>query len=251
MRTGIVITTILLGIAAAPGHAQDAAVTPDAAHTPQPVIGYAADSGNKRLPYGVAIYPGPEMDNAYPHDALLARTAGKTLLRCDWNETGALSQCQVVSDDPAAAGFGAAAVELVEKAGHVYASNPQKPLVAGTGMTVSITWETAPSPCEVADHMMNSDVVQCTSFIGSRGLMDSYPEKAVEDAREGQAVLDCSVVDEAGHVGCTVASETPAGYGFGASAVRSTAKFLRVAARQPGQPITGARFTFTFNFSLH
>lgn len=59
-----------------------------------------------------------------------------------------------------------------------------------------------------------------TQFPNGDALADYYPAKAAEAEREGVATVQCTVLDAKGHVGCTVVSETPGGFGFGAQTVK-------------------------------
>ncbi len=59
-----------------------------------------------------------------------------------------------------------------------------------------------------------------TSFPDSGALAEYYPGKAIDDNRTGQAQVECTVLDAAGHISCVLLSETPAGYGFGDATVR-------------------------------
>jgi protein TonB len=57
-------------------------------------------------------------------------------------------------------------------------------------------------------------------FPDANALTEYYPQKAVDNEVEGQATVQCVVLDAAGRVSCVVISESPGGYGFGAATVR-------------------------------
>lgn len=57
-------------------------------------------------------------------------------------------------------------------------------------------------------------------FPDSSALAEYYPSKAADAEVEGQATVQCVVLDAAGRVSCVVLSESPGGYGFGAATVR-------------------------------
>lgn len=59
-----------------------------------------------------------------------------------------------------------------------------------------------------------------TSFPDANALSDYYPDAALTDDRTGQASVECTVLDTAGHISCVLVSETPKGYGFGSATVR-------------------------------
>jgi protein TonB len=59
-----------------------------------------------------------------------------------------------------------------------------------------------------------------TRFPDGNALTEYYPSKAADAEVEGQATVQCVVLDTAGRVSCVVISESPGGYGFGAATVR-------------------------------
>jgi protein TonB len=65
-----------------------------------------------------------------------------------------------------------------------------------------------------------------------------YPEKALEVGKEGGATLRCVVTKARGLANCTVASETPAGFGFGDAALQLSKLFRMKSAAKPGSRIT-------------
>lgn len=71
-----------------------------------------------------------------------------------------------------------------------------------------------------------------------RDLARYYPARALARGITGQAVLDC-LVDVAGALNCTVISETPENWGFGAAAVRISEDYRMVPAMRGGQAVQG------------
>jgi len=65
------------------------------------------------------------------------------------------------------------------------------------------------------------------AFPDAATLTDYYPPRALDNEIEGSASVQCTVLDAAGHVHCTVVSETPKGYGFG----QQTAKMVEEKGR--------------------
>ena len=80
-------------------------------------------------------------------------------------------------------------------------------------------------------------------------LDDYYPERASEDEVEGSATIECQILSADGKVKCSVVSETPKGYGFGAAAVRAIEARGRVDTGG-GQVQPGQRLKQTFRFQL-
>jgi TonB family protein len=55
-------------------------------------------------------------------------------------------------------------------------------------------------------------------------MAQAYPPKAAAEQVAGHATVSCAVTPDAGLANCSVKSETPAGYGFGAAALALTPK---------------------------
>jgi protein TonB len=75
-----------------------------------------------------------------------------------------------------------------------------------------------------------------------------YPQRALRFGVEGDAVLDCLVTTQ-GALRCMVASETPAGWGFGAAALRISHDHEMAPAVQGGVAIQG-RYRMRVPFQL-
>lgn len=71
-----------------------------------------------------------------------------------------------------------------------------------------------------------------------RDLARYYPPRALARGVEGQALLNC-LVDVRGALECSVISETPEGWGFGAAAVRISEDYRMVPAMRDGQAVPG------------
>jgi len=67
-----------------------------------------------------------------------------------------------------------------------------------------------------------------TRFPDGSAFASYYPERAAQNETEGTASVQCTVLDQAGHVNCAVQSETPRGMGFGQATVRMVQEKGRV-----------------------
>ena len=65
-----------------------------------------------------------------------------------------------------------------------------------------------------------------------------YPRRALDRDIAGQVLLDC-LVDTNGALNCSVVSETPANWGFGAAAMRIARDHRMVPAMRDGQAVQG------------
>lgn len=81
-----------------------------------------------------------------------------------------------------------------------------------------------------------------------RDLSRFYPARARQAGIEGEAVLDC-MISVQGALNCSVASETPQGWGFGEAAQRIAREHRMVPATREGQPVE-ARYRMRLPFKL-
>ena len=87
-------------------------------------------------------------------------------------------------------------------------------------------------------------------FPDGNALAEYYPPKAADAEIEGQATVQCAVLDSSGRVSCAVVSETPGNYGFGAATVRMVQDKGRVDTTQ-GNATKGAVLRQTVAWKLN
>ena len=81
-------------------------------------------------------------------------------------------------------------------------------------------------------------------------LLRAYPSRALERDITGSATLSCLVRVDGSLTGCSVASESPGGAGFGRSAM-SLSRYFQLSPRTvDGQAVDGARVNVTIRFNL-
>jgi protein TonB len=101
---------------------------------------------------------------------------------------------------------------------------PQQPTVAAPAGTV--VWTSRPS---------------------ARRISDLYPSGALRSGTGGRVVLDCRVLSNLS-VSCSVASETPAGEGFGRAALSASNSYRARATRSDGSSSIGTTTRIAVNF---
>jgi protein TonB len=81
----------------------------------------------------------------------------------------------------------------------------------------------------------------------ARRISDVYPARALRDGVGGRVALDCTVLANLG-LTCSVASETPAGLGFGRAAMAVSGSYRAQAALSDGASAVGVRTRIVVQF---
>jgi len=98
-----------------------------------------------------------------------------------------------------------------------------------------------PSPAQLRHDQLKAAV--------DAGTVHFYPDRAQRYNVSGAAVIDC-LVDSEGYLSdCTVVSETPADYGFGAAELQM-APLFKMKLTGPNAKIPGTRVQVPMNFKL-
>ena len=79
---------------------------------------------------------------------------------------------------------------------------------------------------------------------------DAYPPRALIAEKSGFASLACTVTASGALTDCSVAEETPAGWGFGAAALSLAKRFKLVPRQEDGRAVGGAMIRIPIRFVL-
>lgn len=195
---------------------------------------------------------GEDVLAVWPREAWSKGLGGRAVISCRITLQGALADCSVLSEDPAGAGFGAAAialspqfllkpgirdgkaVESILKIPIVF-KTPDLPIgsyIPGTGslgrMTLTnVTWTEAPSYDEV---------------------VAAYPKKAREKGLSGRVTLDCEFKADGRLGNCDAIQEEPRNQGFAAAAKTIIPRFLGPQVLANGVSTRGGSTQITFVF---
>ena len=79
---------------------------------------------------------------------------------------------------------------------------------------------------------------------------DAYPQRALDDGKIGAVSLSCTVTAKGDLTGCSVADETPRGWGFGAAALGLSKRFRMVPRTEDGQAVGGGTVRIPIRFAM-
>lgn len=214
-------------------------LVPAFAFLPRREGGVAVDSG-ALLPVVFEAPPGPP---PAPIDAValfgnLPRAedhSGRAMLACAGRRDGRLD---CVVEEETGPGLGQRALSIIGSA----ASGPR--FDRGPfryGARVAFTFAGPPAPARPAIWSRRPSASDVAS---------AYPSRALDRGVSGRAELDC-VVQADRRLSCSVLSETPAGLGFGAAALRLSARYevSEAALAEPGSR-PGEHILAPFSFQL-
>ncbi|HET9160760.1 MAG TPA: TonB family protein [Caulobacteraceae bacterium] len=165
-----------------------------------------------------------QVNAAWPAAAKAAHAEGKVMLQCKLQADGPLRACKVLSEEPANAGFGHAAVLLARQfIGYTTKEHEER------DVRIPIAFNEDPGTPKIVIGPLSKDYQPL--------IAKAAADKSVTKA---DVTLDCKVGDKGAMTGCKATSESPAGLGVGELAVQMSPKFISTLWGENGRPTMGA-----------
>lgn len=182
----------------------------------------------------------------YPAEAARQSLPGVAKLRCNVTKAGDLTECVVVSEEPAEQGFGEAALKLAEET-KVNPGTVDGETIDGAQLVLPFKF-TPPerAPNQLAAFPTANPAVECRTLVDPPRY---YPKAAQRAAVQGAAQVACELNEDRSAKRCTWISEDPAGYGFGPAAAEIGCKF-KLRSGPDGAPMGGKTFVAPIKFKL-
>jgi TonB family protein len=187
-----------------------------------------------------------EMSAAYPRSAVGKVASAHVIVRCAIRNDGALESCNGVSELPSGEGFMHAANALTKdfrlppakKGGSSY-----------NDLRVDVPFDFR-DPSQAAPPVEIHDPIWIKQ-IDPNSIQKLFPEAAAKAGYKlGRASVDCSVAVDGTLSDCAIATEDPAGLGFGAAAMEVASVMQMSPWTKQGAPVEGARINLPIKFVL-
>ncbi len=126
-------------------------------------------------------------------------------------------------------------------------TGPSVPLTAPTTAPATTTPASTTPPRPPEQVRAAAGTVNWVQRPSARRIADLYPQRALREGIGGRVVMDCVVQASLG-VACTVASESPAGEGFGRAALNAASSYRAQSTLSDGSSAVGARTRLSVSF---
>lgn len=180
-----------------------------------------------------------------PAAAMKSGKGGKAVIACVVTVQGALSACQVVSEDPPGMGFGAAAITISSQLSFKPATLKGVPTEARARIPITFPPFKA-LPSQMVDVLPSVMMRAAPSY---QDVVAAYPVKARAQGIAGRGAISCKINKSGGLGDCSIISEAPNGFGFGAAARGLAKKFLAPASLPDGKSTNGSLAQITVSFA--
>jgi TonB family protein len=199
----------------------------------------------------------------WPREALREGVSGRALIQCTVTVQGSLRDCLVLSESPAAMGFGQAALALTPQFlmrpgtidGKPVESSIRVPIAfKGTPGFVYPTMNSPPIGTRLPSAGSQNEglVVANLSWIAAPSyaqVVAAYPPKARDARAGGHVVLKCRLSVDGRAEPCGAVVEEPRGLGFASAAMALAKDFRAPLTDADGSSIRGVTTQIAFTFA--
>jgi TonB family protein len=171
---------------------------------------------------------------AYPEKAKAAKVGGHATVYCEFKDTGGLTECRTVAEEPRGQGFGAAAAKLARQFRLPVAGPDDVKALRTAAVQLPVTFD--PAMTENGPQVLGKPPWAATPSADDVAAAFAGTPRNVGTVR---VMLACKVEQGGWTSGCTVDSETPSGRGFGKAALALAPKFRLATWTDEGLPVVG------------
>lgn len=191
-----------------------------------------------------------DIQAVWPTEALRRGLGGKATVGCIATLQGTLRACQVLSEEPAEAGFGGAALALTRQFVMRPALKDGQPIESTVRIPINFprfaVGMTAPQPSKRSRIYTQLPWRQAPTV---SDVLAAYPAKARAAKIGGVAALDCEIKKDGSLGNCRALREAPKGYGFLDAAKTLAPKFVTPTTDGKIESIAGSRSHVTIAFT--
>jgi TonB family protein len=214
-----------------------------------------------QLPLGAqswAHLPPPDVFmRLYPQDALAKRIEGRAELECTVLPTGSLDSCRVITEEPAAEGFGQAALNAAALFQMKPAGDCGRPVECFVRLPIRFALPAAEAPPPAPQQSPSGTASFELTTTGPKAFKwldrPNYQQMSIamvkySKVRSGEVDLFCWVAASGRLDACRIESENPSNVGLGNSAL-SLAPIFRIAPMTAdGGSVAGGTLRIPFHF---
>jgi TonB family protein len=187
-----------------------------------------------------------EMAAAWPVTAPAGLDRVVVRVLCGFSQDTSLTKCEVLSEDPAGHGLGAAALKLTER---FRTRSAFIPATALSKARIVLRLDFL-DPKTATQQPAWLDKPNWVSFIPADRMTALYPAVAADAGiKTGRGVVTCTVAPDGGLTACALESEDPPGNGFGQAALAAVGDFAVNPWTDGGRPTDGLKIRVPIRFN--